>query len=555
MFNKYMFMCLVMFMYSLVFLYFSFLFMYYDSFFLMEFNLFFMNSFNLVYVIIFDWKSLMFVSVVLFISSMVLVYSSQYMGYNSNSSIRFMYLVVMFIFSMLLMILSPNLMSILLGWDGLGLISYCLVIYYSSVNSGFSGIITCMTNRLGDAGILICLSWMLSYGSWDFMFYNDLYLNNIFYMLVFSSFTKSAQIPFSCWLPFAMAAPTPVSSLVHSSTLVTAGVYLLLRFFYELFIYSDYFLLFGLLTVMFSSLCANYEFDLKSIIALSTLSQLGLMMSSIFMNMFDYSYFHMLSHAMFKSCLFLCAGIYIYFFLDNQDIRMMGNCSIYMPLTTICFNISNLALCGFPFLSGFYSKDMILEEMVFTTLSLYIFIIFYLSLGLTCCYTCRLLYYSVFKFNNFVNYNFMEDNFDFMSFVVFILSSFSVFFSCMFLWMMNLDLYYLFLPFIIKVMSMIFIILGFWIGFELYKFNYFFNINYYYFNGYMWFMFGYSSYLYKLFFNYGILGSKFIYWGEYMLHNLMFNNLFYISDVMQFYLSSNMSVFFFTYIIWVLIII
>ena len=153
----------------------------------------------------------------------------------SLSSFRFLYLIILFVFRIFLIILSPNLFRILLGWDGLGLISYCLVIYYSSLRRYFAGLITCLINRLGDVGLLICICWSFSYGRWHFFLYNLYYYNGLFFILIFSCFTKRAQVPFSCWLPAAIAAPTPVSALVHSSTLVTAGVYLIIRFYLKFF--------------------------------------------------------------------------------------------------------------------------------------------------------------------------------------------------------------------------------------------------------------------------------------------------------------------------------
>nr|ATG83182.1 NADH dehydrogenase subunit 5 [Tricentrus sp. EMHAU-15062504] len=537
---------------SMVSFYLGLYFMYTDICFLLEYNLIGINSLNFCYILIFDFKSLLFVSIVLFISSMVILYSSFYMGYYSISSNRFLYLVLLFIFSMFLMIMSPNLISILLGWDGLGLVSYCLVIYYSSLNSNLSGMITCLTNRLGDIGILICISWMMSFGGWNFIFYNFYFDMNIFILLVISSFTKSAQVPFSCWLPAAMAAPTPVSSLVHSSTLVTAGVYLLLRFFSNLMIYNYIFVLMGLFTMIFSSFCANYEFDLKKIIAFSTLSQLGLMMTSIFMGFMDYSFFHLLTHAMFKSLLFLCSGIFIYYYSDNQDIRFFGGCCNFLPLTSSCFNISNMALCGIPFLSGFYSSDLIIEFSFFSGFNLFIVMILYLSLGLTCCYSFRLVYYSLVSNFNFSPLNCMKDEFNFMGFSVLIMSLLSIFFGCMLNWMMNLDLNWIYFPFLIKIMTLFLVIMGLWIGFEINSFSYLESFNYYVFNSNMWFMMGYSlflsKYLFNLFFNY----YSILFWGEYYSTFNSYMYMYKLSNFFQIYLNNTIKVFMISYLLWFL---
>ena len=212
-----------------------------------------------------------------------------------------------------------------------------------------------------------------------------------------AAITKSAQIPFSAWLPAAMAAPTPVSALVHSSTLVTAGVYLLVRFEPAMHnrVYSQGLLLLGGTTIFIAGLGANFEYDLKKIIALSTLSQLGVIISILGFGLPDLAFFHLLSHALFKALLFICAGVIIHSAKDYQDIRIIGGLSKFMPLTTFYINLANLALCGIPFMAGFYSKDVILE-MAFIGFINYISLLMYVfATGLTVCYTARLVYYSV----------------------------------------------------------------------------------------------------------------------------------------------------------------
>nr|YP_010963608.1 NADH dehydrogenase subunit 5 [Nondenticentrus paramelanicus]WKZ08091.1 NADH dehydrogenase subunit 5 [Nondenticentrus paramelanicus] len=552
MFNKYLIWFFNLLFLSIFSFYLGLYFMYSNFCLFLEYSLIYINSLSFYYVLIFDFKSLFFVSVVLFISSMVILYSSFYMGYLSFSSNRFLYLVLLFIFSMFLMIMSPNLISILLGWDGLGLVSYCLVIYYSSLSSNLSGMITCLTNRLGDIGILICIGWMMSFGGWNFIFYNFYFNNNIFFLMVLSSFTKSAQIPFSCWLPAAMAAPTPVSSLVHSSTLVTAGVYLLIRFFDNLDVFNYLFVLMGLFTMIFSSFCANYEFDLKKIIAFSTLSQLGLMMTSIFLGFIDFSFFHLLTHAMFKSLLFLCSGVFIYFYMDNQDIRFLGGCCNFLPLTSCCFNISNMALCGIPFLSGFYSKDLIIEISFFSGFNFIVIMIFYFSLGLTCCYSFRLIYYSLISNFNFSPMNCMSDEFNFMGISVLIMSLLSIIFGCIFNWLINLDLNWIFLPLSIKILSLLFVLLGLWFGFELNSFNYLKFLDYYFFNSNMWFMLGYSMFLTNSFFGFFFNCYKILFWGEFYLTLNMSNYLFKMSDFFQINLNNTIKIFMVSYLLWFL---
>lgn len=253
---------------------------------------------------------------------------------------------------------------------------------------------------------------MLNYGSFNYVFYlmfikGDEFIQVITWLILLAAFTKRAQIPFSSWLPAAIAAPTPVSSLVHSSTLVTAGVYLLIRFNFSIRDNLKFYgLLISVLTIFISGLGANFEFDLKKVIALSTLSQLGLIMRILFLGNYKLAFFHLLTHAIFKALLFICSGCIIHNFLNSQDIRFMGGLILQIPLTCIFFNISNLALCGFPFLAGFYSKDLILEFGSFNIINFIVYFLFYFSTGLTMSYSFRLSYYSIvgnLNFNSFYN--------------------------------------------------------------------------------------------------------------------------------------------------------
>nr|YP_010304998.1 NADH dehydrogenase subunit 5 [Semidalis macleodi]ULR86829.1 NADH dehydrogenase subunit 5 [Semidalis macleodi] len=474
----------------------------YDLIYLVEWELISINSFNLIMILLLDWMSMLFSSLVLYISSMVIFYSKGYMESDKDIN-RFILLVSMFVLSMMFLIISPNLISILLGWDGLGLVSFVLVIYYQNVKSFNAGMLTILSNRIGDVMILLSIAWVLNYGSWNYIFYmNKLFYvnNNMFYimlMLMVAAMTKSAQIPFSSWLPAAMAAPTPVSALVHSSTLVTAGVYLLIRFNSWLMmneLLMKLMLLISVLTMFMSGLGANYEMDLKKIIALSTLSQLGLMMSTLSMGLLYLSFFHLLTHAMFKALLFMCAGMYIHNMKNNQDVRLMGGMSKLMPFSTLCFLFSNLALCGVPFLTGFYSKDLILEEILMCDLNYLMFILFFVSTGLTVSYSFRLIYYSF--INNYSGFSLLvlsENNFYmFMGMSGLIL--FSIFGGSLYLWLIINEVYLIYLPMYLKNLTIMVVILGAFLGYELSKFmpnlivhNYFKSLitN---FMGLMWFM-------------------------------------------------------------------
>nr|QJD07217.1 NADH dehydrogenase subunit 5 [Ghauriana sinensis] len=519
-----------------------------------EWSLISLNSFNLIYPIMMDSTSMNFSGVVCFISSMVVFYSSEYMGIKNFSSNRFLFLVIMFVISMLMMIMSPNMISILLGWDGLGLISYCLVIYYNSMKSYLAGMLTCLVNRLGDIGLIISVSWLSSYGSWHFMFYLNYYNEYIYILVIISSFTKSAQIPFSMWLPAAMAAPTPVSALVHSSTLVTAGVYLLIRFFNLINFKNSMFIFISLMTLLMSSLSAIYEFDLKKIIALSTLSQLGLMMTSLFLGLKDLSLFHLCTHAMFKSLLFLCAGIYIFYMNDNQDIRYMSSISLMMPFTSSCFMISNMALCGIPFLSGFYSKDLIMESSSYDMFNLIIYLMFYLSLSLTVIYTIRLMYYSLIFNNKGLTMNLNFESLLIMKLSITMLTLCSIIFGCYMMWILNLNNNLLILTLNMKLMTFIMILLGIMISKEnLMIKNYLMSFNYYKFTN-MWLMYNLSYYVYMITYKFTYKYQKLLNWGE--LYGPMGMSLFLIkiSNFIQNYSINNFKIMLISFLIWLVII-
>ena len=208
-----------------------------------------------------------------------------------------------------------------------------------------------------------------------------------------AAITKRAQIPFSRWLPAAIAAPTPVRALVHSSTLVTAGVFLLIRFYSYLSRvngFNESILIIASMTIFMAGTSALVECDIKKIIALSTLRQLGVMMAAIGLGFPILAFFHLITHALFKALLFVCAGTLINLHHHRQDLRRMGNLVSQIPLTISCLNIANMALCGLPFLSGFYSKDLIIEITLYNN---YRFIILFLFLGatiMTSAYSLRL---------------------------------------------------------------------------------------------------------------------------------------------------------------------
>nr|YP_009107276.1 NADH dehydrogenase subunit 5 [Petrolisthes haswelli]CEH11279.1 NADH dehydrogenase subunit 5 [Petrolisthes haswelli] len=427
------------------------------------------NSVSIVTSYIFDFMSLMFLGFVTFISSMVLFYSGGYMLGDKNLN-RFIYLVLAFVASMGILIISPNLISILLGWDGLGLVSYALVIYYQNEKSSNAGMLTVLSNRVGDVGLLLSIGLMVSLGDWNFVLISAYLPSNSMALLVslvvIAAMTKSAQIPFSAWLPAAMAAPTPVSALVHSSTLVTAGVYLMIRFSSALSnSVSTCLLLISCLTMFMSGLGANFEYDLKKIIALSTLSQLGVMLSILSLGFVNLAFFHLLTHALFKALLFMCAGVMIHNVKDFQDIRYMGNLSKFMPLTSMCMNLANLALCGFPFLAGFYSKDLILEVATNNSLNLIIFMLYVLSTSLTVCYTFRLIFYSMFGNFNLLSYSNISDESSTMTNPMLGLSVGAISMGSILSWLMFPEMYMICMSFFMKTLFLLVSLLGALVGY------------------------------------------------------------------------------------------
>nr|YP_009241706.1 NADH dehydrogenase subunit 5 [Mesophleps albilinella]AMP87973.1 NADH dehydrogenase subunit 5 [Mesophleps albilinella] len=534
---------------------------------LLEWELISFNSISVVMSILLDWMSLLFMMFVSLISSVVIYYSKSYMSSELNLN-RFIILVLLFVFSMILLIISPNIISIFLGWDGLGLVSYCLVIYYQNVKSYNSGMLTALSNRIGDVCILMVIAWMLNYGSWNYIFYlnfmkNDFSMMIISMMIILASMTKSAQIPFSSWLPAAMAAPTPVSALVHSSTLVTAGVYLLIRFNMLLLdtIFLKLLLILSSLTMFMAGISANYEFDLKKIIALSTLSQLGLMMSILSMGMADLAFFHLLTHAMFKALLFMCAGVIIHMMNDNQDIRMMGGLSNYIPLTSLCLNISNLALCGLPFLAGFYSKDLILEMSSLKNLNLMIFMLYYVSTGLTVYYTIRLLFYLMINdYNLICIYNLFDEDYNMLK-SMFVLLGMSLISGSVLIWLIFPYPYMIYLPVNLKMLVLYVMFLGSLFGYmisqmkiySLNKFLSFYNLSF--FLGTMWFMPNLSTYglsYYFLSFGEKLLknidfGWSEMYSGQGMVMVLKNYSIFY-----YFYQMNNFKIYLFSFILWMM---
>nr|ATJ03017.1 NADH dehydrogenase subunit 5 [Atta texana] len=473
-------------------------FYYLDLMIILEWMVFSFNSMNLKFIMLMDWISILFISFIMLISSMIMLYSMTYMSMEKYIN-RFNYLLLLFIFSMILMVISPNVISILVGWDGLGMVSYCLVIYYHNYMSYNSGMVTVLCNRIGDVGILMAIAMMMMVGSWELvMFKGGL---ELMLLVTLAAVTKSAQIPFSVWLPLAMAAPTPVSALVHSSTLVTAGVYLLIRF--NVFLMetnvSMMMSFISIITMFMSGIMANFENDFKKIIALSTLSQLGLMMMILSFGFSMLAYYHLLVHAIFKSMLFMGAGAVIHLMKNSQDIRLLGNLNEVVPYVMMSLLISNMALGGMPFMAGFYSKDLIMEIIYSSEgLNMFMLVLMIVSLLLTVSYSLRFFYYlffnSSFKFYSFVFIK--EDKIINISMIIMMLLSVMV--GSLVNWVFYFDYYVVYLTLLEKLITLLSCLLGILMMIlvlivgkilKLYYYMYFFSS--------MWFLNSLYSVIYK----------------------------------------------------------
>nr|UNS18834.1 NADH dehydrogenase subunit 5 [Ixodes ovatus] len=468
---------------------------------LLEFFLLNLLSLDIKIYLLFDWVSVSFMFVVMFISAMVVIYSDSYMLGDKGKD-YFCYMVLLFVLSMLLLIMSPNMIMIMLGWDGLGLVSYCLVIYYQSSNSFNSGMITVLSNRVGDVTILMSVIFLINYGSMDMVKVKEIVKATGIFILI-SGLTKSAQIPFSAWLPAAMAAPTPVSSLVHSSTLVTAGIYLLIRFsvLFNYSFYSNILLILSSMTLFMAGVGANLEMDFKKIIAFSTLSQLGLIMLILSLGKMEMAFFHLLMHALFKSMLFLCAGLIIHNMGGIQDIRYLGNFFCFSPLVSGCMGLSSLSLFGFPFIGGFYSKDLILEFIYMNLDNMIILFLVISSTSLTFMYCMRMLYYLIWK--GIFSQSFFSKTVDFkMMGPIYSLSLMVIFFGGGFSWILFASEDLLVLSNFSKIFNLILIMFSLYMFYISYiiKMNGIYMKNVYFFLSSMWFMSMLSSFLFLNFF-------------------------------------------------------
>jgi len=389
------------------------------------------TSFSFRFIFFFDYIRTIFLFTVSLISLLICVYSYYYIQ-NDTQFYRFLIVLLLFVLSIILIIIRPRLLRILLGWDMLGLTSYALVVYYQNNKRNRSGILTILRNRLGDVFILFSLSWRLRATFFSFFTLSGYEQKRVLIglFLLFGAITKRAQIPFSSWLPAAISAPTPVSSLVHSSTLVTAGVYLLIRFLpvIERILLKRLFII-SLLTIILRRITGILERDLKKIIAFSTLSQLGFIIIILSIKINYLCFFHLITHAFFKSIIFLCAGILIHSF-NTQRIKIFGRIT-KLSLVKRVFLLSRLSIRGFLFFSGFFSKDLILDMLFTGSLNHLFYFIIIIRIVLTIFYRFRIISLA---FVNSINKSVIEFNFSNILIPLVVLGAFSLYVGNIIIW-------------------------------------------------------------------------------------------------------------------------
>nr|QTA71706.1 NADH dehydrogenase subunit 5 [Hyriopsis bialata] len=347
-----------------------------------------------------DCLGVLFSCVVCLISGCVLMFSVSYMEGDKFGEV-FCLLVVVFVLAMNVLIYVPMLVFVLLGWDLLGIVSFFLVIYYQSEVAIGAGMMTVLMNRIGDIFLVLSIGIGSVNGIWSFPVEIGVgYVSVMLFLLVGAGMTKSAQFPFSTWLSAAMAAPTPVSALVHSSTLVTVGVYFLFRHYNALALVDGLLPLLGsvgCITLLVGGLGACLEVDVKKLVAFSTLSHLGFMVCILGFGYPVLSVFHLLSHALFKSLLFLCVGYSIHVMGSSQDIRCLAGVGwVSSPLQVACISAGLSSLCGVPYLSGFYSKDAILEAAMSSFVGVMSVFCLVVGAASSCFYSLRLMSVMVF---------------------------------------------------------------------------------------------------------------------------------------------------------------
>jgi NADH-ubiquinone oxidoreductase chain 5 len=340
------------------------------------------DIFHVTWGFVFDTTSILMCIVVFFISFLVHIYSIEYMSHDPHIC-RFMCYLSLFTFFMIILISADNFLQMFVGWEGVGLCSYLLInFWFTRIQANKAAIKAMILNRIGDFSLILAiliifvnfkslnfstiavLAPFFKYQNFNLFFFDFNLINIICLFLFVGAMGKSAQVGLHTWLPDAMEGPTPVSALIHAATMVTAGVFLIVRasFIFELsFKFLEFLIIIGTITAFMASSIGLVQNDLKKVIAYSTCSQLGYMIFACGLSNYYVGLFHLTNHAFFKALLFLSAGSIIHSINDEQDLRKMGGLKYFLPFTYFMVISGSLALTGFPFLTGFYSKDFILE--------------------------------------------------------------------------------------------------------------------------------------------------------------------------------------------------
>ena len=402
------------------------------------------ESLNVLWSFNFDSLTVSMLIPVLVVSSLVHIYSIGYMSHDPHNQRFFSYL-SLFTFMMIILVTANNFLLMFVGWEGVGVCSYLLVsFWFTRIAANQSSISAFLTNRVGDCFLTIGMFAILwSFGNVDYStvfstapFISENIITLIGICLLIGAMAKSSQVGLHIWLPMAMEGPTPVSALIHAATMVTAGVYLLMRSS-PLIEYSNTVLLLclwiGAITTIFSSLIGLFQQDIKKVIAYSTMSQLGMMVIAVGLSSYNIALFHLVNHAFYKGLLFLGAGAVIHAVADNQDFRRYGGLRPFLPLTYSVMLIASLSLVAFPFMTGYYSKDFIIEsaygQYYFSSTAVY----FISTIGamFTTLYSVKVLYLTFLTNPNgpLINYKQAHEGDIFMSVPLMILAVFSVFFG------------------------------------------------------------------------------------------------------------------------------